>query len=321
MRLQRGSCQDPACADVIEGAGILYRPESDGFSEDGGRTLYAEARTSSATTVLLEVAFSGNRATRVRFREIQRSQVVYRGLVVRQNFRRTASGWAFELDTEDARRLGVDGPPPIVVRQGQIVLLGPPDRERAASANGSVEIQGGCGGEIDIDGRPIPPPPIDPVDPVDPPPPVDGTPIIESEGCSGDPVEDPIEDDSGGCSGDDADDPDSDASGCAGEDSSGCSGDDAESDTGCEGDSSGEDGGGGCGGDSADGGGGCGGDDVDAGGCDSCEGSGATAGGLWTARATRGTFRLMWPVGLVAWVNRRMRRKASRRSKENSDSS
>ncbi len=316
MVLFRGACADARCADVVRGSGVIF--ESDGDDRGGsGSRLYAEAVTSSRSTVLLELAYRGADVWNVRFREIQRGRVAYRGRIERRSFDPVLAGdgrltgWTFEVDTVDARTEG-DPSPPIRIRSGRIEILGRPSMEDVARDNGTVEIQGGCGGVIDL-GPYVPPDDFDdPIDPgpapdPDPPPPPDPNPdpdppIFDDDdasGCSGDTIE---EDSGGGCAGDEPSDDES--TGCGGDEydeddeSTGCGGDEYDEDddsTGCSGEDDSESTG-------------CAGDDTDADSDSGCEGDEAVGSiALW--RATRGTFRLAWPMGLVAWVNRRMRRR------------
>ena len=307
MTLRRGLCSRAACSDVVQGTGIIFNANGDELSpQSGARTLYAEVRTSSGTTVLLELGLLGPDVLNVRFREIERAQVVYRGRINRRTFRPSVDGWTFELDTEDGRLLGDAGPEPIRVRSGQIRLVQPMEPDEVARTNGLIEVQGGCGGEVDIEGQPPPPigspPPVLPPPPPSPPPPSPPPPGLpppapppspppssdpnapfgsddDETGCGGDTVE---EDSGGGCSGDDTSD-----------DSGGCDDDGSSS--------------------SSDGSG-CEGDSGDGGGCDGCGGGGAAAGGAVTARVFRASFRLAWPLWLVAFVNRRMRRKVAKKN-------
>ena len=320
MTLFRGSCNNEDCAEVISGTGIIFESDGDHFSNrSGGSRLYAEAVTRDDSTVLLELAYRGTDVWDVRFREIRRGRVAYRGDILRRSFDPTTdfqgrfAGWEFELDTVDDRDTA-DEAPRIDVRFGQIEILGPPRTEDVARDNGSVEIQGGCGGTIELDPfippedieEPIEPDPVDPgpINPDEPPPPDEAGPFDDddSTGCSGDTVE---EDSGGGCAGDEPSDDES--TGCGGDEyededeSTGCGGDEYDEDddsTGCSGDSSDDDDTSGCSGDSSD-------DDESDTGCEGDDAAGSIA--LW--RATRGSFRLAWPVGLVAWVNRRMRRR------------
>ncbi len=297
MVLRRGLCSSDACGDAISGTGLIYSSDGDEFTSAVDRTLYSEARTSSGTLVLFEVDFQGSRVEDVRYRELLRAKVVYVGNVD-PTFRATSDGWNFDLDISDGSLLRGD----ITVEGGTIRVLGVPDIEEVARINGTVEVQGGCGGDVDIDGRA--PPDVPPAPPPLPPSPGPSEPtdpeasVSETSGCSGDSVED--EDSGGGCAGDDSDDS---GGGCSGDDS-------ADSDgTGCGGDSS--DGGGGCGGDSSDGGGGCGGDS----GSDGCSGDGCDSTGrtAFTLRAACGSFRFTWPLWVVAVINRVMRWRCGRR--------
>ena len=347
MTLQRGSCASPECGEVIRGTGLLFTSAGRQLgSEAGEPNLYSEAVTGAGTTILLEVAFRGSIVDEVRFREVERSRVLYRGRILRQSFRPTTDGWAFALDTVDARAQGPNGPPPIVVRNGTIVRrASAADAEQVARDHADTDIEGGCGGSVvdtiailpdpedaefddptfedsdfedadfeDADAED--PSPTDPPEDIQNPPPSTGEPPPPDDMDDDPPPPGFFDSDGGGCSGDTADD---DSGGCDTDDEpddegGGCSGDEAPDD---------DDGGGGCGADDdgadSDDGGGCGGDDDsesdDGGGCEGddddggCSGSSGSMSAVFTGRAVRGTFRLVWPVGLVAWVNRRMRRR------------
>lgn len=345
MTLQRGSCASPECGEVIRGTGLLFASAGRELgSEPGEPTLYSEAVTGAGTTILLEVAFRGSIVDEVRFREVERSRVLYRGRILRRSFRPTTDGWAFALDTVDARAQGANGPPPIVVRNGTIVRRASADAEQVARDHADTDIEGGCGGSVvdtiailpdpedaefddptledsdfedgDFEDADVEDPsPTDPPEDIQDPPPPTGEPPPPDD-MDDDPPPGFFDSDGGGCSGDTADD---DSGGCDTDDEpddegGGCSGDEAPDDHdgggGCGGDDDGADSdeGGGCGGDDdseSDDGGGCEGDDDDGG----CSGSSGSMSAVFTGRAVRGTFRLAWPVGLVAWVNRRMRRR------------
>ena len=330
MLIERAGCVRAACADRVSGTGVFFADDgSDVARTDGARTLYVETRTSSNTTMLLEASFVGRRIDGVELREIRRSQVIYRGRIVRRDFASTGTGWTFSLDTVADRTSSPDGSSSIRIRNGRIRLRGTPNEAMVSNANQATEIEGGCGGGVGIylPDEPVAPDPLDPdiedpfepdpddpVSPDDPgspddpfgpdpasdeppPPPEDGD-FGDGGGCSGDTIEG--DDSGGGCAGDDPSEEES--TGCGGDESAdetestGCAGDDTSDDEQSTGCASADD-------EEAT--------DADDDGCTGDEPT-ASASSIFTYRAARGTFRLAWPVGLVAWVNRRMRRRCGR---------
>jgi hypothetical protein len=296
-------CADPPCRDVHLAGQGLYVVSAEPTSNDalateaGMLTFFGETRTSSGTTVVVELAFNaGDVPTRARYREIgENGGVIFRGEIRALASVPGAHGRGFRFtainreDPEDIRAVFGE----IVTAQATTTIPTTEDPDEYEDT--------GCGGEVIVYPDPDPTNP----DPIDPGPSPDPDPIDPSPGPGPAPdPSDPAPAEDSGCEGDTTSDTSS----------SSCEGDttDSSSSSSCEGDSASSSSSSSCEGDTASSSSSCdgGGSSSASSSCSGCEGDVAAASCvpmLPLERILGSLFRMFGPISLVGWWNRRKR--------------
>lgn len=304
----------------LRGSGVIVvsaPPIGDDLAREAGRsTLYAELSAFEQALGVLEIAYARGTIPNIRYREIARGEIVFQAKIIESDVRIPEIGSETWHDGEFsfvAVPAGSAGEGPKYRSKGRVVRLD-------GSPSAVVEIGGADWGDglgrwvdprMDWGGDPAESGGRESVPAAEPPPstpqeaPVDAGSRIDTGDDDPDVRVDiavPVEVDlGGGCEGDEPPSGGGAGSSCEGEPTSdeGCGGDAGGAEgAGCEGDHSSS---------SCDGGGS---------GCSGCEGDVAgtalpptsdRAGRVGLRRAAASTFRLVWPVGLAAWINRRAR--------------
>jgi hypothetical protein len=310
-------------SDHLIGRGVVAKSggdTDDGFiSGAGAPMLHAEVETSTGGTLLIEIVAPNGDEPRVRYREVVAGRATFFGVArdVRAELARPdgdwSSGGSFSFDAVDP---GDEGEAHRV-QNGRVFAASERDLRRETPIPSSVA-GGGFGGRrlprgavrpLEDEERPgsrwdsywnivvviddvagsAPTPPPEPE--VESLPPHSISDDSSSESASrGTEGSDSTDSSGSGCSGEPSSSPSSESGGCSGDEASSSS-----SSEGCGGGSSSSSSSDGCGG-----------------GGDSCQGD-AALGGSTTNRAAGASVRLVWPIGLVALVNRRARASAKRR--------
>lgn len=322
LDLQYADCPaDPlACTVHLTGSGLVVRSDGtdDLASVEGQSTLYAEVMLPSGALAMIEIAYGPRGASKLRYREVEGGALSFRGrtsaIVVdlpeadgpwyeRGEFSFVATGDAG--DAAGSRRVITNGrvypvsPDQVEVRETWVDS--DPSAPRSSvrvvvvvhdTGAGDYDTPSSDGCEGDTVDEPAPEPTPD----VNRPIPSTPDPYATDEGCDGGSSSDD------GCSG---------GGGSSGSES-GCGGDSSDEGSSCEGSSSSSSDSGGCESSSSS---------SSSDGCDSSSSSSGCEGdayaGITTSEARprrgrsplEGVFRLAWPVGLVALVNRRQRRR------------
>lgn len=285
--LAEAECQEEleACGTSRQTQGIVaeaFLPDPDELGhETGDRLLYADFPAPQDGLAIIEILQPRAGPAEVRYREVFRGALAFRGLVVSQDVQlifgegdEPLLHGTFEFTVTDPERGATRR-----VHSGQVL---PAEPDRGLPSYPSVP-------------NPRPPGPTGPTEPAEPTEPTE----TESPPDPNQPrphrpdVSVVVVDTASGC-----DDPTPEPSGCDSPGTGGGGGCDSGASSGCEGDSFD---GGGCDSSASSG---CEADSLDAGGCDSCSAQRVPR----SAQTLNAIWRLLWPVLLVGGLNRRMRR-------------